>query len=186
MPELKTEFFTNTANNESLEVAIQEISALLAPALEKAINLNYTSFELVTDLTANQPNITFMITDFALGKAYTSETPKFSFTNVFAQIVADPDKASDEGTVFLANEEDHIIIQDKYPSAPIHYLVIPKKDITTILDMPLREIAKLYVHAIEATLQKLTLTKAKLLINVAPPNQEVPHVHLHILSTDLS
>jgi diadenosine tetraphosphate (Ap4A) HIT family hydrolase len=187
MPEFRIELFSNTADPRSLETAIQEITKLLVPALEKADQLAYTSFILVTELETSQTNnAMFMLSDFALGKNYTSPRPEFSFPNVFAPIIADPAKASDEGTVFLTNENDHIIIQDKYPSAPIHYLVIPKNDKVTILEMPVYEVAKLYVHAIEAALQKLTLKQARLLINVATPNQEVPHVHLHIMSSDLS
>lgn len=185
MPEFKITLFTETDTPESLESAIQEVSNLLSPALEKARQLKYTSFKLIVELETSQTNnAMFELSRFALAKPYTSEPPTFSFPNVFATIIADPDKATQEGTVFLTNETDHIIINDKYPSAPIHYLAIPKKDTVTILEMPVHEVAKLYVHAIQAALQKLSVNKARLLINVGAPNQQVPHVHLHIMSSN--
>lgn len=183
MPELNRETFSNTNSADSLEPAIQEITQLLSPTLEKAEQLKYTSFKLVANLEANKKNdTTFELSEFSLEKVYTSSPPKFSFPNVFAPIIAEPEKATAEGTIFLTNQPDHIIIKDKYPSAPIHYLAIPKKDKVTIMEMPIHEVAKLYVHAIDAVLNELNLMQAKLLINVAPPNQEVPHVHLHIMS----
>jgi diadenosine tetraphosphate (Ap4A) HIT family hydrolase len=185
MPEFKREIFSNTDSADKLETATQKITQLLLPKLEKAKQLKYTSFQLTTQLASSKNDAgSFELSEFSLEKVYTSKPQAFSFPNVFAPIIKNSEKAKAEGTIFLTNEEDHIIIKDKYPSAPIHYLAIPKKDKITIMEMPVHEVAKLYAHAIDAALNKLTITQAKLLINVAPPNQEIPHVHLHIMSND--
>lgn len=194
---LKTSLFTSQSN---LAGAVQFIQDQLTPVLKSSQQNKLTSYKLSTTIQISTKQASDTIMDsskkdnsdtskllfypFEISHPFTTLVPAFRIPNVFAPIVKDSIMAKKSGTIFLEEAESYIIIQDKYPSAPVHYLVIPKKEYPTILEMKVADLATLYVHAIKAAITTLTVKTIKLVINVNPPNQEVPHVHLHIMSND--
>lgn len=84
----------------------------------------------------------------------------------------------------LHESEDIVIISDIRPSAPIHYLVIPKRHISSIKDIAREDealIGSLVGKAKEAA-DKLSLSGYKLVFNVGRDGgQIVDHIHLHLL-----
>ena len=84
----------------------------------------------------------------------------------------------------LHESQDAVIIPDIRPSAPVHYLVIPKRHIASVADTS-EEDAVLLGHLITMArkgAELLGLTGYKLVFNVGPEGgQIVGHIHLHIL-----
>lgn len=81
--------------------------------------------------------------------------------------------------------ENSIIIKDKYPKAPFHNLVLPKGGYENLLDFVKNastEEKLSFLDAIGRELEKLP-KGGRVVINVGPGgNQEVPHLHAHIIS----
>ncbi|MEX2145091.1 MAG: HIT domain-containing protein, partial [Candidatus Spechtbacterales bacterium] len=74
---------------------------------------------------------------------------------------------------------------DIIPKAPVHYLVVPKKHITTINDAEegdLEILGKMILTGKEVA-RKLDIEDGyKLVFNVGKNGgQEVPHIHLHVI-----
>lgn len=162
------------------------LTQLLQIAIDQAESKSFQSFQLVAYLQTQEDTDKALLTDIKVTNGKAKRKNTFSIPNVFASIISDPDKAIQEGTIFIKTTPDLIVIQDKYPAASTHVLVIPKKDGETILDMPIDAVGKLFFEAIQTATQTLGLESAKLLVNIYPPNQEVPHVHLHIMSDQAS
>lgn len=85
----------------------------------------------------------------------------------------------------LFEDEDLVVFADIQPSAPVHYLVVPKKHIPTIHDAK-KEDAQLLgkmILAAQKAADKLNISDGyKLAFNVKEKGgQEVPHIHLHLL-----
>ena len=83
-------------------------------------------------------------------------------------------------------EDDQcIVIHDIHPKASIHLLIIPKKEITTIMDAEDSD-QSLLGHLILVARnmgRKLNLEGYKLVYNVGEKGgQEIFHIHLHLLA----
>lgn len=84
----------------------------------------------------------------------------------------------------LMETEDVLVIQDIYPSAPVHYLVISKAHVTSIADISGKDLALVgnMVNTAKEAAAKLGLAGYKLVFNVGKEGgQIVDHLHLHIL-----
>ena len=82
-------------------------------------------------------------------------------------------------------EDDEVLVfADIKPSAPVHYLVVPKEHIQSIIhlqDNHQAVISKLIFTA-KAAAEKLGLKGYKFVFNVGKEGgQEVDHLHLHLL-----
>ena len=85
---------------------------------------------------------------------------------------------------FLIETDDVFVFADIYPSAPVHYLVVPKKHIASIKDMSQEDEAIIgrLIHTAKKAAEKLKLEGYKLVFNVGKGGgQLVDHLHLHIL-----
>lgn len=83
----------------------------------------------------------------------------------------------------IYEDDDFFAIHDIHPSAPVHVLLITKKEIATLEDIPEEDAAlvgKLFSTA-RIVAKKLGIQKNyKLIMNVGREVQEVHHIHLHI------
>lgn len=84
----------------------------------------------------------------------------------------------------LQESEDIVIIPDIRPSAPIHYLVLPKRHISSIRDITHEDEALLgrLISMAKDAADKLNLSGYKLVFNVGKDGgQIIDHIHLHLL-----
>ena len=84
----------------------------------------------------------------------------------------------------LQESEDIVIIPDIRPSAPTHYLVIPKRHISSIRDIIQADEALLgnMIIMAKGAADKLNLTGYKLVFNVGKDGgQVIDHIHMHLL-----
>lgn len=88
-------------------------------------------------------------------------------------------------TEFLIENEDLVVFADINPSAPVHYLVVPRKHIETINQAQQEDVellGKMILAGKEAAKKLDTDTGYKLVFNVGKDGgQVIPHIHLHIL-----
>lgn len=84
---------------------------------------------------------------------------------------------------YINESERAFVIRDKKPRAPIHFLVIPKVRIISILDAPQDLIAEMIQLAKEtATQHGIADSGFRLVINTNPQGlQTVYHLHIHLL-----
>ena len=84
----------------------------------------------------------------------------------------------------ISENNDLIILQDIKPSAPIHHLIIPKKHISSIIDLKEEDekiISKL-IFAAKEDAKKSGLNGYKLSFNVGREGgQIIDHLHLHLM-----
>lgn len=84
----------------------------------------------------------------------------------------------------LRESEDAVIFNDIRPSAPVHYLVVPKKHISSIKEVAHEDealLGHLVLMAKEAA-DALNLSGYKLVFNVGRDGgQIIDHLHLHLL-----
>jgi histidine triad (HIT) family protein len=81
-------------------------------------------------------------------------------------------------------DDEFIVFRDIHPQAPVHVLLVPKKEYQTLEEADIQDIAfhgRLLVTARKVAKQLGIDGNYKLLMNVGPQMQLVPHVHLHIL-----
>lgn len=81
-------------------------------------------------------------------------------------------------------DEQCIVIHDIHPKAPVHLLIIPKKEIATIMDAHDEDQALLgHLMLVARNMgKKMGLEGYKLVYNVGEKGgQEVPHIHLHLM-----
>jgi histidine triad (HIT) family protein len=87
-------------------------------------------------------------------------------------------------TTILHESSDAVIIPDIRPSAPVHYLVVTKRHITSIADTEESDtqlLGNIIAMGREGA-KKLGLSGYKLVFNVGHDGgQIIGHVHLHIL-----
>lgn len=161
--------------------SLEGLEEMIQKALNHTQKLGYQSFRLVTsrDLSTEESrsHLELMITN-----SHPNRSDNYDAANVFGPIVDNPAAARQKGTKFLSDLEEFVIIADLYPAAKTHFLVIPKQHFEALPDMPVGQAAKMYQLAIKTAENQLKLTKYQLIINVFPPNQQVPHVHLHLMS----
>ena len=84
----------------------------------------------------------------------------------------------------LRESELAVIIPDIRPSAPVHYLVIPKRHIASIADITEADEVLIgsMIHMAKEAARDLNLSGYKLVFNVGRDGgQVVEHIHLHIL-----
>ncbi len=84
----------------------------------------------------------------------------------------------------LYEDDKCIVINDINPQAPVHMLIIPKKEIATIFDMKDEDEALIWhLHFIWAKMAKERgLEWCKMSFNVGEKwGQEIFHVHLHVI-----
>jgi histidine triad (HIT) family protein len=77
-----------------------------------------------------------------------------------------------------------IVIHDKFPKAPVHLLIIPKKEISTIMEAGDEDQALLgHLILIARNMgKKLGLEGYRLQFNVGHKGgQEIFHIHLHLM-----
>lgn len=84
----------------------------------------------------------------------------------------------------LQESEQAVIFKDIRPSAPVHYLVVPKKHLSSIKEVS-HENEALLGHMVlmaKEAAEKLGLTGYKLVFNVGRDGgQIIDHIHLHLL-----
>lgn len=80
--------------------------------------------------------------------------------------------------------KDLVIIKDIKPSAPVHYLAIPKQHIQSIahLEGNHRDVLASLIYAAKDSAKKAGLKGYKLVFNVGREGgQVIDHLHLHLL-----
>ena len=99
---------------------------------------------------------------------------------IFCSIVSKKSKAAN-----IFENDEFIAFMDKYPINMGHVLVLPKKHHQTILDMQLEDTGKLFSlssHLAKAVVKAVNADGFTLgQNNGEAANQEVPHVHVHIV-----
>ena len=84
----------------------------------------------------------------------------------------------------IFEDKDIIVFKDIDPSAPVHYLVVPKEHIQSIahLEGNHKDILASLIYTAKDEAEKLGLKGYKLVFNVGREGgQVVDHLHLHLL-----
>ncbi|MEK7114728.1 MAG: histidine triad nucleotide-binding protein, partial [Patescibacteria group bacterium] len=84
----------------------------------------------------------------------------------------------------IYEDNDTVVFKDAHPSAPIHYLVVPKEHIQSImrLESNHQEIISKLIFTAKNVAEKTGLKGYKLVFNVGREGgQIVDHLHLHLL-----
>lgn len=84
----------------------------------------------------------------------------------------------------LYEDESVMVFKDIQPSAPVHFLVIPKEHIQSIahLEGNHRDVLSRIIYQAKESAAKLNLKGYKLVFNVGREGgQVVDHLHLHLL-----
>lgn len=85
---------------------------------------------------------------------------------------------------YIAESENAFVIRDKYPQAPVHLLIIPKKRVPTILQASPELITEMLALAKRVARQGGVENDGfRLVINTHPMGgQSVFHFHIHLLA----
>lgn len=80
----------------------------------------------------------------------------------------------------VAEDEDHLAFLDIMPLKTGHVLVIPKREVDYIFDLPPAELAALHLFAqkVAAAVKKAVACRR---IGIAVIGLEVPHAHIHLI-----
>lgn len=84
----------------------------------------------------------------------------------------------------IYEDKDVLVFKDIRPSAPVHYLVVPKEHIQSIahLQKNHNNIISKVIYAAKSVAAKLGLKGYKLVFNVGREGgQVIDHLHLHLL-----
>lgn len=93
---------------------------------------------------------------------------------IFCKIVK-----GETGTKLTYETDNFVVFPDIHPSAPLHYLIVPKSHFESILDTP--DILWLEVKAVAEALQKQEkLSGFRLATNVGD-TAIIRHMHIHFL-----
>lgn len=87
-------------------------------------------------------------------------------------------------TEIIYEDNDIAVFKDAHPSAPIHYLVVPKEHIQSImrLESNHQEIISKLIFTAKNVAEKINLKGYKLVFNVGREGgQIIDHLHLHLL-----
>lgn len=87
-------------------------------------------------------------------------------------------------TDFIYENDDVVVFADIKPLAPVHYLVVPKKHIQSIINLQSNHqtIISKIIFAAKTVAEKLNLKGYKLVFNVGREGgQIIDHLHLHLL-----
>jgi histidine triad (HIT) family protein len=83
------------------------------------------------------------------------------------------------GTKFVHESDNFVVFADIHPSAPLHFLIVPKSHFESMLDLP--DILWIEVKSIAEALQKQeNLLGFRLATNVGD-TAVVKHMHVHFL-----
>jgi len=85
---------------------------------------------------------------------------------------------------FVFENKNIVIFKDINPSAPVHYLVVPKEHIQSIahLEGNHKDVLSELIYAAKDEAKKLGLKGYKLVFNVGKEGgQVIDHLHLHLL-----
>ena len=86
---------------------------------------------------------------------------------------------------FLYEDEHVAVFHDAHPSAPVHFLVIPKTHIASLLELEASHketIGQMFFAANKVATEHLHLEGYKAVINAGEAGgQEIFHLHLHIM-----
>ncbi len=99
--------------------------------------------------------------------------------------------AAEEKSIFLnkpkekwvLESENAFVLEDKYPQAPVHLLVIPKKLVRTVLDAPPELLGEMLDLA-ERAARKYGIDESgfRIVINTnSEGGQHIYHLHIHVL-----
>ncbi|MEP7166624.1 MAG: histidine triad nucleotide-binding protein [Candidatus Woesebacteria bacterium] len=81
-------------------------------------------------------------------------------------------------------DDEFLAFRDIHPGAPVHVLLVPKKEYATLEEVSADDAdfhAKLLMTGRKVA-KKLGIEKNyRLIMNVGPDMQQVPHLHLHIM-----
>lgn len=85
---------------------------------------------------------------------------------------------------YIAESENAFVIRDRYPQAPIHLLIVPKKRVPTILQASSGLITEMLELAKRVAAQEGVESNGfRLVINTHPMGgQSVFHFHIHLLA----
>lgn len=81
-------------------------------------------------------------------------------------------------------DDEFIVINDIYPKAPVHVLIIPKKAYRSLEEVEINDDvfhAKLLKLARQMAKQLGIVENYKLFMNIGNLVQDVPHLHLHLM-----
>lgn len=99
--------------------------------------------------------------------------------------------AAEEKSIFLSKPKEKwvlesknaFVLEDKYPQAPVHLLVIPKKLVKTVSDAPPELLGEMLDLAREAA-KKYGIEESgfRIVINAnSEGGQHIYHLHIHVL-----
>ena len=80
----------------------------------------------------------------------------------------------------VAADDRHFAFLDINPMAPGHTLVIPRREVDYLFDLPPQEYADLWAFAREVALKLKKAVPCKR-VGVAVLGMEVPHAHIHLV-----
>lgn len=97
--------------------------------------------------------------------------------NIFRKII-------DQNKDFIYEDQDTIVINDKYPQDNIHLLVLPRQSIENIYQTDNDIIVKMF-NTIRYIVKKYNIeNNFRLIINNGKKSgQEINHLHIHIISS---
>lgn len=101
-----------------------------------------------------------------------------------AELYAKPSPFENVATErYIAESENAFAIRDKYPQAPVHLLIIPKKRVPTVLQASLELAAEMIMLAKKVAKQEgIESDGFRIVINTHPSGgQSVFHFHIHVL-----
>ncbi|MDP2641647.1 MAG: HIT domain-containing protein [Candidatus Yanofskybacteria bacterium] len=79
-------------------------------------------------------------------------------------------------------DERCLVFRDIHPEAPVHLLVIPKKHVSSLLELEDTELGGTLLLCAKAAARKAGLTGYRVRINVGKQGgQIIDHLHLHVL-----
>tara|TARA_Y100001935_G_C16949708_1_gene334049 strand:- start:140 stop:502 length:363 start_codon:yes stop_codon:yes gene_type:complete len=109
-------------------------------------------------------------------------TEKYDNDNIFARILRKEIKSD------IVYENEHTLcFKDAFPKAPVHILIIPKKNFIDIFDFSINanlEQKNAIFESFKKLIAKFNLSKngCRLITNFGlDGGQEVPHLHFHLL-----
>lgn len=101
--------------------------------------------------------------------------------NIFQKIIN-----REEPAKFLYEDKDYVVIDNKFPKTPIHYLIIPKKVIPSIPEASEDDVEILggLLLLAKRFAEQENIKDYKLVFNTGK-HQDIPHLHLHFLAGDI-
>lgn len=104
-----------------------------------------------------------------------------SFACVFCRIIS-----KELPSKIIAENDSVVVIQDRAPRAPIHYLILPKKHVACLVDLTIEDaqLSWAMIAMAQELAKQLQAPQAFNLIvnNGAAAGQSVFHLHYHFLA----